>query len=264
MWRPVAPATRQEIDAALGALSELDAHRIVIADGAYVANLSTVDAAGLAVASLASALARGGGHALKYAGEPGQRWSSPSTPHWCRGAVVRIAEGAELAKPILLVLARAGSEPRLITVRNMLDIGAGAQATVLSQADIVLPGAAAGQANAVSEIAIGEGANLLHVKCTLDGTGSTHLASWQATLAAGATYRPFQLTAGTGLVRNHLAVTFAGERGKLDLAACFLGRGAEHIDTTLVIDHAVPGACTSRELVKGVLADRARGVVRAR
>ena len=60
-------------------------------------------------------------------------------------------------------------------------------------------------------------------------------------------------------MRNHLAATFAGEGGKLDLAGCFLGRDAEHIDTTLVVDHAVPG-CTSRELVKGVLADRARGV----
>ena len=33
----------------------------------------------------------------------------------------------------------------------------------------------------------------------------------------------------------------------------------EHIDTTLVVDHAVPG-CESRELFKGVLADKARGV----
>ena len=40
---------------------------------------------------------------------------------------------------------------------------------------------------------------------------------------------------------------------------CFLGRGSEHIDTTLVVDHAVP-RCESRELFKGVLADRARGV----
>ena len=54
---PVAPVTRQEIDAALGALAELDAHRVVIVDGAYVAELSTVDAAGLEVTSLASALA---------------------------------------------------------------------------------------------------------------------------------------------------------------------------------------------------------------
>ena len=38
-----------------------------------------------------------------------------------------------------------------------------------------------------------------------------------------------------------------------------LARGNEHVDTTLVIDHAVP-ACESRELFKGVLDDRGRGV----
>jgi Fe-S cluster assembly protein SufD len=174
------------------------------------------------------------------------------------GAVIRVAEGARLAKPILVVHARAGREPRLITTRNTFDVGAGAEATII-EAHIALPGAAAGQANSLSRIAIGEAASLVHAKCTLDGEGTTHLGSWQATLAAGAIYRPFQLTAGTALVRNHLAVAFAGEGGRLDLAACFLGRGAEHIDTTLVVDHAVPG-CTSRELIKGVLADRARGV----
>jgi Fe-S cluster assembly protein SufD len=62
-----------------------------------------------------------------------------------------------------------------------------------------------------------------------------------------------------GLVRNHLLATFKGEGAKLDISGCFLGRGADHIDTTLVVDHAVPG-CESRELFKGVLADRARGV----
>ena len=36
-------------------------------------------------------------------------------------------------------------------------------------------------------------------------------------------------------------------------------RGQEHVDTTLVVDHAVPH-CDSRELFKGVLDGRARGI----
>jgi Fe-S cluster assembly protein SufD len=78
-------------------------------------------------------------------------------------------------------------------------------------------------------------------------------------LAAGSNYRAFQLTAATGLVRNSVALTFRGEDAKADISGCFLGREAEHIDTTLVIDHAA-AACESRELFKGVLADKARGV----
>ncbi len=45
----------------------------------------------------------------------------------------------------------------------------------------------------------------------------------------------------------------------LDLGAAYLNGDQGHTDTTLVIDHAVPH-CTSRELVKGVLDQRARGV----
>jgi Fe-S cluster assembly protein SufD len=257
---PAAPATRQEIDTALGPLAEIDAHRIVLVDGACRPELSSAKAAGLETASLASTLAAGDGQAAARESVPGQEAVvALNTALVTDGAVIRIAAGTRLAKPILLVHARASREPRLITTRSTLDIGAGAAVTIV-EVHIALAGAAAaGQANAVSEVSLGQGASLLHAKCTLDGDAAIHLASWQATLAAGATYSPFHLTAGTGLVRNHLAVAFAGEGGRLDLAACILGRRAEHIDTTLLVDHAVPG-CTSRELVKAVLADRARGI----
>ena len=60
-------------------------------------------------------------------------------------------------------------------------------------------------------------------------------------------------------MRNSLFALFQGEGSKVDISGAFLGHGNEHIDTTLVVDHAVP-RCESRELFKGVLADRSRGV----
>jgi len=174
------------------------------------------------------------------------------------GAVLEIAAGARIARPLLLVFIRSAPQPSLITTRNLLSIGAGAQATLI-EAHLTLPGAAAGQSNVSSELALGDNARLTHVKLTLGGTGETHLATATPVLAAGARYRAFQLTAATGLVRNSVALSFAGEHAKADISGCFLGRESEHVDTTLVIDHAVPG-CESRELFKGVLADRARGV----
>ncbi len=257
------PVTGRQVDTALESLAELDALRLVHVNGAYRPELSAAKAKGLEVASLASTLEKpdrgvgDGGQASASA--PGQEAvTALNTAFMTDGAMVSIAGGTKLAKPLLLVFVRAGREPRLVTVRNAVRIGAGAEATII-EAHVALPGAAAGQANALTQIEVGEGASVLHAKLTLDGGATMHLASWQATLGAEATYRVFQLTAGTGLVRIHLAPTFAGEGGKLDFAGCFLGRDAEHIDTTMVVDHAVPG-CTSRELMKGVLAGRARGV----
>jgi Fe-S cluster assembly protein SufD len=261
------PVSAREIDNALEALAALDAHRVVFVNGAHRPELSPElsevgGAAGLSVGPLAAALAapgRSAGEGWLQAAAPGQEaLIALNTAFMTDGAVVRVGKGAAVAKPLLLVFARAGGEARLVTTRNVLEVGDGARVTVI-EAHVALPGAAGGQANALSEIAVGAGAGVAHVKCTLDGPGSSHVAGWLARLQAGSTYRAFQLTAGTGLVRNNLHATFAGEGAKLDISGCFLGRGSEHIDTTLVVDHAVPG-CQSRELFKGVLAGRARGV----
>jgi Fe-S cluster assembly protein SufD len=249
--------TAQEIDAALGGLAALDAHRVVFVNGAYRAEPSAGNRAeGLEVGPLASVLLDGG--PMRAYAPCQDAMIALNTAFVTDGAVVHVADGAELAKPLLLVFVRAGREPQLVTTRNVLEVGAGAKATLI-EAYVTLPGAASGQANALSDISIGDGASLVHVKCTLDGSASAHVAGWLVMLGAGASYRAFQLTAATGLVRNNLLVTFKGEGAKLDISGCFLGRDAEHIDTTLVVDHAVPG-CESRELFKGVLADRARGV----
>ena len=255
----------KEIDAALEALAEVDAHRIVFVNGAYRAELSaSTGVRGLEVAPLGQALRKAGAPVSLHATPvPGQESViALNTAFVTDGAVLHVAKDAKIDKPLLLVFARAGREARLLTTRNLVSIGNGARATVI-EAHVVLPGAADGQANAISEVKAGAGADVTHIKLTLDGISSSHLAGWVAELATDSTYRAFQLTAGTGLVRNHLLATFKGEGAKLDISGCFLGRGPEHIDTTLVVDHAVPG-CESRELFKGVLADRARGIFQGR
>ena len=55
---PTAPLTRQQIDAALGPIAAIDAHRIVLVDGVYRPELSAAaPATGLQITSLAAALA---------------------------------------------------------------------------------------------------------------------------------------------------------------------------------------------------------------
>jgi Fe-S cluster assembly protein SufD len=260
---PVAGVTAEQVDHALGPLAELEAYRLVFVDGAYWPELSSAAGAkGLDVASLGAILSKPAAHGsdgMIRAGAPGQEAIvALNTAFMTDGALVSVAKGAEPAKPLLLVFLRAGTDARLITTRNILKVGDRARSAII-EVHAALPGAASGQANTLSEIVVGDGAEFVHVKCTLEGAGVGHLASWIATLGARASYRVFQVTAGTGLVRNHVLTTFRGEGARLDISGCFLGRGEEHIDTTLVVDHAVPG-CESRELFKGVLADRARGI----
>ena len=252
-----------EIDAALEELAGIDAHRIVFVDGRHVPELATPGKIpGLKITPLAEVLLRSDGCAIdRLAGQSiagHEAVVALNTAFMSDGAVIRLAKGARLDKPLLLVFARKAEEGRLVTVRNIIALDEGAQATVV-EAHLALPGAAAGQANTLSDVALGNGARLAHVKCTLAGDNASHLATWLATLGQASTYHAFQLTARSGLVRNNVFATFTGAGAKLDLAGAFLGRDVEHIDTTLLIDHAVPG-CASRELFKGVLADRAHGI----
>ncbi len=182
-----------------------------------------------------------------------------NTAYVTDGAVVAIAKKAKLAKPLLLVFVRAGAEPHLVATRNVVSVGDGAEATLI-EAYVSVPGAAAnGQHNAATEIAVGAGATVTHIKCTVDAGEALHLANWLVDIGAGADYRGFQFTSGVALARNGLGVTFKGENAKIDLSGVFLARKTQHIDTTLVVDHAVP-ACLSRELFKVVLEDEARGI----
>ncbi len=115
------------------------------------------------------------------------------------------------------------------------------------------------QANTVTSISIDDKADVTHVKLVCERDAGVHLSTLHAGVGADANYRPFQMTAGAGLVRNDIEIKYKGEGAKLDLSGVFLGRRTNHIDTTLVVDHAVP-RCVSRELFKCVLDDTARGI----
>jgi Fe-S cluster assembly protein SufD len=259
-----APAAvgKAELDAALGPLAAIDATRLVFVDGAYVASLSGIDQlSGVAGAPLAHALAGEADDADLLRLNSG--FEDPvlalNTAYATDGAVIGIAKRAKLLKPLLLVFARASRAPHMLATRNVVSVGDGAEATII-EAFVDLPGAAAeAQHTSVTELDVGAHANVLHVKCAVDKGRATQLVHWVVDVGADADYRAFQFTAGVGLVRNELGITFKGEGARIDLSGAFLARANEHIDTTLVVDHAVP-RCMSRELFKGVLADEARGV----
>jgi Fe-S cluster assembly protein SufD len=173
------------------------------------------------------------------------------------GAVIDIADGAEVADPIALIFTDgAAMAPRAIVSRNVIRVGKGAKATII---ECHVCSEAPRQSNTLTQLVIEDGAEVTHIKVVATTEGSLHLGRTLARLGAKAAYRPFQMTVGSGVVRNDIGVTFRGQHSTFDLGAALVAAGRGHADTTLVVDHAVPH-CTSRELVKCVLADRTRGV----
>jgi Fe-S cluster assembly protein SufD len=175
------------------------------------------------------------------------------------GTLLSFAEGHEMALPVHIVSIVDGDVPASVAIRNFIDLAAGSRATIVETHIGLGTSANVRQCTAVTQIRVGEGAEAQHLQSIAGGADALHLGQWDVELAGAAIYRGFQLTAGMGLARNETHVCFTGPNAKLDLSGLMLGRGADHIDTTLVVDHTTTG-CEGRELFKAVLDDRARAV----
>lgn len=253
------------LNQALGPLAELDCIQLVFVNGQFRrAEMTASQAPGRSYEFETLARAIGDPaydwmklHFARPAPPDADAMSALNTAFMTDGAVLRIADGAALAVPIHLVFLADSTQPRSVTTSNLIKVGKGAKAVILESH--IAAGGSARQANTATGLDIGDGAQVTHVKLLDEGAQSFHIGTWRTTIGANATYRAFQLTIGAGIARNQLFVTFAGEGSNADLSGAFLARGNGHIDTTLIADHAVP-RCSSRELFKGVLDGRARGI----
>ncbi len=113
--------------------------------------------------------------------------------------------------------------------------------------------------NPVIEISVGEGARLHHVRLQNEAGAAYHFATLYADIATGAAYEAFTLSLGARIARSEFHAHLHGAGGHVALNAVQLLRDKQHSDITTVVSHDAPG-CTSRQTVKHVLADRARGV----
>jgi len=254
--------TIADVLVALGPLAHVEAGRVVFVDGRYREDLSSAsDLSGVAVVPLAEVLDKGAA-VETYLGNRLKRDDAVlelNTAYAMDGAVVRIGEGQDLEKPLMLVHMRTSANPGFTANRHLVTVAANAKAAIV-EAFVKLPGASEdAQTNAATEISIDAGGDVHHVKLMADKGAATHLGHVIASVGREASYRLFQQTQGVKLARNDINVVFTGEDAKLDISGAFLGQGRDHTDTTLVVEHVLPG-CESRELFKGVLADRSRGV----
>ena len=104
---------------------------------------------------------------------------------------------------------------------------------------------------------VGDEAQVDYIKIT--HARAVHVATLLATIGARAQFNSFAFTADSQLVRNQGFIRFAGEGTKAGIRGVSLLRGKDHVDTTLLIEHAA-GHCESREQFKAVLDGQSHGV----
>ena len=259
--------TRHELAAealATAMIPDFVGAQLVFINGYYVPELSALHALphGVEVGSLAGALSnRASGleaHLARYANFEEQAFVALNTAFMQDGAYVYVPRGSIVEVPIHLVfISLPQGEATVSHPRNLLVLEENTQATVIESyiglgKDVYLT-------NAVTECVLGQNATAEHCRLEWESMGAFHIATLQIQQARSSNCVSHAVAMGGALARHDINVVLDGEGGENTLNGLFMATDQQHIDNHTRIDHVRPH-CTSRELYKGILDGKGRGV----
>ena len=175
------------------------------------------------------------------------------------GITLSIPAGVDAGALLLLSHAGGSATPFAFHPRHRITLGAGAKLTLIE----IGKGEGVYWHNPVTDIALHEGAVLAHYRLQDESKEAFHLATIRAKIAENAAYESFTCAIGSRISRNETHVVLTGPNAHTHLNAAQLLAGTQHGDVTSVVNHQAPN-CASRQTVKSVLADSARGVFQGR
>jgi Fe-S cluster assembly protein SufD len=242
-------------------IGDMDVRRVVFVNGVFAPDLSDLEkfSDGLTIRSMAEALAAGdavvAAHLGKVATPDRESVVELNTALMRDGALIHVAKGATVERPIHLVFAATGDKPASMFTRSLVVIEQGARVMLVESHDAT----AGQQVNTALELVVGDNAHVDHIKITGGPDDLIHVSSLMATVGAHARFNDFAFNIGGGVVRNQTFIRFDGEGTLAGLRGTSLLKGKQHVDSTLLVDHKASG-CQSREVFATVLDDQSRGV----
>lgn len=237
-----------------------DHHRLVFVNGRLAPELSRIEdlPPGVFLGGLREAL-ESDPAALeadlgRLSGPGDNLFAAANTASMADGAWIRLDSDVQLERPIeLLSLSAPTGEPLIAQPRLLVQLGAGAQATLVEG----FAGLGSGLAftNVISEIVLGEGARLSHQRLQHESPQAFHLAALYLELAARSDYQCVTSSLGAAWSRTEFHLDFVGEGAGSRINGLFMAGDRALTDVHLDIRHLVPG-CRSEERFKGILDGR--------
>jgi Fe-S cluster assembly protein SufD len=241
------------------------ARKLVLVDGVFAADLS--DAASLGSEATITTLREMLGNAANPAAGDLLRTIttdaviSLNAAMATDGIVLSIAEGVELSAPVQIIHVTTAASASAFT-RSHVKVGSRARATII-ETFVAAGQAGAYQVNDAVVLWVGNEADVAHIRLMDDAADAVNISSQFVTIGANTKLNVFSMTSGAAVSRLQGWITLAGEGSELSVNGVNLLKDAGHGDITLVVDHAVPN-CTSREIFRAVLDDRAHSVFQGR
>jgi Fe-S cluster assembly protein SufD len=241
-----------------------DAWVVVLVNGHFSAELSVLEGLpeAVSVMSMADALATQPDKVEKYLGAAADQsehsFIAFNTAWFSDGLFVHVPAKQVLDKPIQLLHIVTGSDA-MATTRNIIIAEEMAEAKVI-ETFVGIDNAYL--TAAVTEVFVGSNADVTLYKMQSESDKAYHFGGSYIKQARDARFTHHNFAFGGLLARSdiHADLDHASE---CELNGLYLGVKRQHIDNHTRINHLKPYAI-SRELYKGVLDDRARGVFQGR
>ena len=178
------------------------------------------------------------------------------------GVMIGLAPGTQLVQPLHIVHIACNTTPAAMFTRSGLRVGKASTATLV-ESFIAADNASSYQVHDAIRILVEADARLDHIRLVEDSRDAFNISSASIGLGAKAHFNTFAMTGGAGVSRYQAFIEFAGKGARVETNGVNLLNGRQHADTTMFLDHAVPN-CTSREIFRAVVDDRAHSVFQGR
>ncbi|HEY8853536.1 MAG TPA: Fe-S cluster assembly protein SufD [Gemmatimonadaceae bacterium] len=238
-------------------------HTLVFVNGEFSPDLSSYAGMGekVRVNSLSKAIRSGIGrperHLGKIADFNGHAFTALNTAFIRDGAFVELQADAVVDQPIHLIFVSEGEGEAVSHPRNLIVAAPNSRATIIESYVSVRDSCYF--TNAVTEIALGEGARIDHYKIQRESEKAYHVGTTQIRQERDSQLHSFSFAVGGSLARTNIYTSLDGAAATCTLNGLYLTDGVQHIDNQTSIEHIAPN-CPSHEIYKGVLDGRSHGV----
>ena len=237
---------------------------LVFVDGRYSSELSApaVGRSGVTASSLASVTSDSAidveSQVGRYTPLDDDGFAALNTAFLHDGAYVHVADGhSEKVVVRLSYITTKDSGPKVSHPRTLIVAGRNTDITVVES--YAGPKDSVYFTNAVTEISVGDGAQVDHYRLLLEGEKAFHVGTSRVKQEKDSSFRSASFALGTALARHDLEVLLDAPGAYCSLNGLYLTTDDQHIDNLISIDHAQPH-CTSRLNYKGILDGKSRAV----
>ena len=179
------------------------------------------------------------------------------------GAYIHLRRGAIVNATVYLLFVSVGDgRPTMNHPRNLIIAEDESQLTVVEDY-VSVGGGSATLSNAATELIVGNDAVVSHYRIERESLQGFHVSTLRIQQGRDANVASHSLLVGGRLVRNNVHPILAGDGGDCLVNGLFLGKGSQHLDNYMLVEHLSPH-CGSRQFYNGILDDQAHGVFHGR